>query len=426
MVNVSLVMLILSIFLSAFFSGAEVAIISMSELKVMHLVEQKVRHAKTLLTLKRRPNRTLITILLGNNIANIGGSALATKLAIGLFPESSGVAIATGVMTFVLLTFGEITPKTFCVKNAKKISLAFAPIILFLSRLLSPIVWFFWQLTRLVAKLTGSTTTEPFVTEQEVRDIVRIGEKEGQIKSSEQEMIQKIFLFDDKEAEDVMTPRTDMFALDWNMTITDALPIIIEQDYSRVPVYDKRVDKIKGIVFARDLLRLISKGTSVQKLKDIAQDAFFVPEHKKIDELLRVLQKEKTHMAIVVDEHGGVEGLITIEDILEEIVGEIFDESDDVERLIKRRGKNKWLVVGKTPIDVLNEGLKINLSEEEEYNTIAGFIQHNLGKVPEKGDVCEVKKFDLSLQVSKMEGPMILEIIAEKNVREEKAHHHNQ
>lgn len=414
METISVLLLISSIFLSAFFSGAEVAIISMSELRVMHLVEQKVRHAKTLLTLKKRPNRTLITILIGNNVVNIGGSALATKMAIDLFPGSAGVAIATAIMTFLILTFGEIAPKTFCVRNAKKIALAIAPMILFLSKLLAPFVWFFLQLTRLLARLTGASSDEPLVTEQEVRDIVRIGEKEGQIKSTEQEMIQKIFLFDDKEAEDVMTPRTDMFALDWNMTITGALPIIIDQDYSRVPVYDTNIDKIKGIVFARDLLRLISKGKSAHKLKDIAQDAFFVPEHQKIDVLLRVLQKEKTHMAIVVNEHGGIEGLITIEDILEEIVGEIFDESDDVERLIKRRGKNKWLILGKTSIEALNKSLKIDLSDEEEYNTIAGLIQHKLGKIPEEGDSCEIKKFDLSLQVSKMEGPMILEIIVER------------
>ena len=412
--TIIIILLVLAILLSAFFSGSEVALVSITELKAQHLADQKLKGARALLSLKEQPNRMLITILIGNNLVNIGGSALATMLAINLF-ASAGVGIATGVMTFLILTFGEIAPKTFATKNAKSVALAIAPIIHFLMRLLAPFVWFFDVISRALEKLTNQPEDEePTITEQELKHIVKVGEQEGQIKATEKEMIQRIFLFDDTEVKDVMTPRTDMFSLDWNLTIQEALPIITSQEYSRIPVHDDNVDKIKGIVFTRELLEKISKDKHHLKLKDIAQPALFIPEHKKIDKLLKEMQRKKTHMAIIVSEHGGVEGVVTIEDILEEIVGEIFDESDDVEKLIKPHGSNDWLILGKTPLDVLNEELKTDFSLEEDYNTIAGLIQHKLGKIPEVGERCRVKDEQIDFFIKKMEGPVILEVGAKR------------
>ena len=406
----TIILLIIAVFLSAFFSGAEVALISTNELKARQYADQKIRHAHTLLRLKEKPHHMLITILIGNNLVNIGGSAIATKLAIDFF-ASAGVGIATGIMTFVILTFGEIIPKTFCARHAKKIALGIAPIILFLMTLLSPVVWFFYQFSKGMEKITGSDTVEPLVTEEEVKDFVKIGEEEGQIKTAEKEMIQRIFLFDDTEVREIMTPRTDLFALDQKLILSDALPQIVKQEYSRIPVYDKHLDKIKGIVFARDLLETVSRGQTDIKLKDLAKKPLYVPRHQKIDKLLKELQHKKTHMALVVNEHGGVDGIITIEDILEEIVGDIFDESDAVEHLIRPRGKNTWLILGKTPIDVINEEISTKIPDKDQYNTIAGFIQHKLGHVPVEGEEIVMKKPSLRLTVKKVEGPTLLEVL---------------
>ncbi len=410
---VTISLLFLAIVLSGFFSGAEVALVGVSKLKAQQLVDKKKRHAETLLYLKNHPSKMLIAILIGNNIVNIGGSALATKLALDLFPNS-GVGIATGVMTLLILTFGEITPKTYCAKNTVKIALAIAPYVKILMIILSPFVWFFYKLS----KATNSSSyviDEPLVTEEEVQDMVTIGEREGQIKPDERDMIRRIFRFDDTEVHEVMTPRTDMFALDMNMTLADAVHLIIDQEFSRVPIYDKSLDKIKGVVLVRDLLNALSSGKTMKRLKDIASKPLFVPEYKKIDKLLKELQDKKMHLAIVVNEHGGVEGLITIEDLLEEIVGDIFDESDEIEHLIRPRGENTWLVLGKTPIDDLNEELDLNLSEDENFNTVAGLIHHQLGRIPDKGAVCKIKDENISLTVKKVEGPTILEVLLQKH-----------
>lgn len=410
----TIILLIISIFLSAFFSGAEVALVSINELKVRYLQEHKRRNAKALRQLKDNSHKTLITILIGNNLVNIGGSALATKLAIDVF-DSAGVGIATGIMTFAILTFGEIIPKTYCSKNAVNVSLTIAPSILFLSRLLAPIVWFFNQINKLVDKLTKNENIEgPLVTEEEFRGILKIGEEEGQIKPDEKEMIQRIFLFDDTEAHEIMTPRTEVFALEMRQTLQEILPQLINQEYSRVPVYDKKIDRVKGVIFTRDVLAHVSKGETSLRLKDIAKEALYVPRGKKIDKLLKELQHKKTHMCIVVNEHGGVDGLITIEDILEEIVGDIFDESDSVEHLIRPRGDDQWMILGKTDIDVINKELNLTLPDEEEYNTIAGLIQHHLGRVPKPGEQFFLRKHGIHLYIKHMEGPTILEVILRK------------
>ena len=412
-----LLLLVISVFLSAFFSGAEVALVSISELKARHLAEQHVKGAKSLLYLKDHPKRMLITILIGNNVVNIGGSALATKLAIDLF-DSAGVGIATGVMTFLILTFGEIAPKTFATRNAKQVALSIAPMIVFLKNLLLPLVGLFLLITK---AFEGDGEDEPLITEQEVQHIITVGAEEGQIKPDEREMIHRIFKFDDTEVEDVMTPRTEMFALDQEMSIEEAMPIISKQEFSRIPVFEEAVDHIKGVVFARELLQAVAKhkdgddDISRTKLKDIAQKPLFIPEHKKIDKVLKELQRKKTHMAIIVNEHGGVEGLVTIEDLLEEIVGEIFDEADEVESLITKKSHNHWLVLGKTPLELINQQLGTTIPENDDYNTVAGLIQDKLGKVPEQGERCALKKHRLDLFVRKTQGPAILEVLINKH-----------
>lgn len=407
-----LIYLLLTIGLSGFFSGAEVALVSVSKLKAKQLLEQNTPRAKHLVYLKENFQQTLITILIGNNLVNIAGSAIATKLALDYFGDA-GIGIATGLMTFLILTFGEILPKTFCSKHAVTISLMISPLVHYLMLLLTPIVWTFHHFSIWVNKFGPQTVNDYLVTEQELKYMIRIGEQQGQIKPDEKEMIQNILKFDDTLVNQVMTPRNQIFALDANLTVKQALPQIIKEGYSRIPIYDKHLDKIKGIVVVSDLLEILSKKQENKKLKELAHHAIFIPEHKKTDALLKDLQHRSSHMAIVVNEHGSVEGVVTIEDLLEEIVGDIYDESDEIEHLIRTQGRNQWLVLGKTPIKLINKKLKLGLPIKDNFNTISGLIQNNLHKIPTNGDVCDISK-NIRLTVKKVEGPQILEVIMTK------------
>ena len=408
-----ILLLFLTIVFSGFFSGAEVALVSVSKVKASQLAENKVRNARYLNYLKENFTKTLITILIGNNVVNIGGSAIATQLALSYF-DNLGVAIATGVMTFLILTFGEIIPKTFAAKHAVKMSLAISPIIYALMLVLSPIIWGFHKFSVFINKFGSQSQDDYLVTEQELKYMVRLGEQQGQIKPDEKEMIQNILRFDDTYVEEVMTPRTQIFALDQNMRVKDAMPLIIDQSFSRIPVYEENLDKIKGIVMVKDLLASLNSNNKDKKLKSLMKNAIFVPENKKIDTLLKLLQKESSHMAVVVNEHGGVEGIITIEDLLEEIVGDIFDESDEVEHFVLNIGKKKWKVLGKSPIRFLNKRLKLTLPTEDDYNTLAGLIQEKLGKIPGGGDVIVFDDMKIRVTVKKMDGPVIIETVLEK------------
>lgn len=408
-----LLYLLITIGLSGFFSGAEVALVSVSKLKSKQLLEQKVKRAVYLVYLKENFQKTLITILIGNNLVNIAGSAIATKMALDAFGVA-GVGIATGAMTFLILTFGEIIPKTFCAKHSLKISLIISPIIYYLMILLAPIIWGFHKFSIFANKFGPIGSSDYVVTEQELKYMVRIGEEQGQIKPDEKEMIQNILRFDDTIISEVMTPRTQIFALDQELTINEVLPQIIKEGYSRIPIYENQLDKIKGILVVSDILEALNKKKSKSKLKKLVRKAIFVPENKKTDILLRELQQKSSHMAIVVNEHGSVEGVVTIEDLLEEIVGDIYDESDEIEQLIRPQGRNQWLVLGKTPIRFLNKKLKLGIPNNDNFNTLSGFIQHSLNKVPTNGDVFDLEDKNIRFTVKKVEGPQILEIIITK------------
>ncbi len=408
-----ILLIILILFGSGLFSGGEVALVSVSKLKAKELLDTKRRNAYYLYKLKESFSETLITILIGNNLVNILASAIATKIAIDLF-QSAGVGIATGVMTLLILTFGEIIPKTFSAKHAVKISLLISPIIYYLRILLTPLVNTFHLLSDAVNKL-GRPSDEEKITENELKYMVRMGAQQGEIKKDENEMIQNILRFDDTVVSQVMTPRTEIFALRHDTKIKDAIPKIAGNRFSRIPIYKNKLDKIIGVVVARDLLEVLDKKSGEKTLSQITRDVLFVPNNKNNDVLLRELQKKSSHMAIVVNEHGGVEGLVTIEDLLEEIVGEIFDESDEIEELITKENNGKYKIKGKTPLRYLNKRLNLNLPIDEDINTLAGLLQKELAKVPVKGDKYKIEKHNISLKVEKTEGPVIEEITLKKN-----------
>lgn len=369
------------IFLSAFFSGAEIAFFSISETKLRALAEEKRKGARMALHLRSNPQRLLSTILIGNNLVNIMAASLATLIAIQLF-GSEAVAVATGLLTFIVLLFGEIVPKTLCAKHSEVAVQFLAYPVYWLEQLFYPILLL---LEPLILLLTGGRgLTVPFVTEEELKIMLDAGGKAGVLETDEVKMIKNVFAFSDLTAEDVMTPRIYMFGLDRNLLLHESKEELFKSKYSRIPIFQGDLDNITGILYRNQALLELAQGNMNMSLQDLARPPLFIPAAKPADDLLKQFQREKRHIAIVVNEFGGVMGLVTTEDLLEEVVGEILDETDLSEELIKRIGKNQILVSGRTEVRKINEFLKVGLDEEQ--NTISGLIQQELGRIPSVGE----------------------------------------
>jgi CBS domain containing-hemolysin-like protein len=330
-----MIVLLVLIMFSAFFSAAETAFTSLSRLKVSHLIERKIPGARMVKKLKDHPARLLSTILIGNNIVNIAASVLATQIIYNYFAARGGgsagliMGIAIGAMTFFILVFGEITPKTTAIRQAERLSLLFAYPLYLISIVLTPLAALLTWISAPFVLLFGGRIPEqgPFITEEELRFIISAGEKEGVLEREEKEMISSIFEFGDTLVREVMTPRPDILAVDESESLLAAVDLIRDSGHSRIPVYENNIDNIIGILYAKDLL-----SARDGKLKDYMRSALFIPETKKVDELLHQMQANRTHVAIVVDEYGVTSGLVSMEDLIEEIVGEIHDEFE------RRRG----------------------------------------------------------------------------------------
>jgi CBS domain containing-hemolysin-like protein len=379
------ILFVILLLLSAFFSCAESAVLSVSKLRLKRLLRQKRRNAHILAKLKEDPHRLLDTILIGNNLANIGAASLATAMAIQYF-GSTGIGIATGVTTLLVLFFSEIIPKSLGVSHASAISLLFAPPLYALQWLLTPVVFVIDRAARVFTRLFGEPEKEA-VTEEEVREVLRASEHDGHLKSREREMIQNVLKLDDRSADEAMTPRLDVFCLEMHKKVSEVIDTMIAEGYSRVPVYDTRMDQMRGVVIVKELLLALKEGKTGVTLEEVMQPILFVPENKKLDALLREFQRRKAAMGIVVDEHGLFIGIITIEDILEELVGEIYDENDvhELEEVRKLDGRT-YLISGKTLIAELNERLGFAIPEEEDYDTLAGFLMDRFGRIPKPGE----------------------------------------
>jgi len=419
------ILLVILLFFSAFFSGAEIAFMSLSDLRIRHLIEQNRRNSRILRKLKSKPNKLLITVLIGNNLANVGASALATMVSIETLRNLGlgdtlgySVGITTGVMTLLILIFGEISPKSYCIHHAEQVALAIAPVIKTFQWIFSPVAWILNILTRATAGDFFSKRY-PLVTEEEVRTIVKIGEEEGVIKQEEKEMIHNVFEMDNTDVASVMTPRLDMFALDESLTIDEALKEIKDAAFSRIPVYEQNIDKIVGIAYRKDILYAGLRNEGNNLLSSIVQPAIFVPENMMIDALLREFKKQKNHLALVVDEHGGIAGLVTFEDVLEELIGEIYDETDKLEQPVVQMDENTYRVSAKLNINEINEMLDLDLEEDDSYDTLSGLILLHLGHIPEKGE--SVKIGNLSLTVNKVEEHRITEVIIKKGKQGEQS-----
>ena len=384
-----LALLIILLILSGFFSSAETALFSISRTKARHLAKQPGRANALIGKMKQNPHRLLSTILIGNNIVNVAASALATSVTLRLFPNHTAVGIATGVMTFLILVFGEVIPKSVATRNNILIArLTIFPIRWF-SILFLPIVIFL----DFIPKLTGKIKRTPTVTEEELMTFVEVVREEGEIKEEEQKLIHNIFEFDDTNASEIMTPRADMFVIEADTPLD--LKAITDSGFTRIPVIEDTIDNVVGVLNVKDVLAHLAKSQNAADVRRLMRPPYFVPEHKKLDSLMHQFKKRKTHMAIVVDEHGGVAGLITLEDALEELVGEIRDETDKEEPLIIKKKNKEWVVLGKTDIEEVNSVIGMNIPDSAEYDTFSGYVLEQIGRIPNENEVFTIGDFDI-------------------------------
>jgi len=380
-----IISLIVLIALSGFFSGLEVALVGTTRSKVRQMLNEKLPGATSLDKLKSNPSRMMASVNLGNNLVNVASTALATDIALKTF-ESAGLAIAIGVMTFLILIFGEITPKTYCNANAAKIALRYSRVLLAFSYAFYPIVWMFEKITKGIINLIGSTEEPPRLTEEEIKGVIEQGLHDKAIEKQESELVHGALNFDDIIIRSVMTSRTKMFTLNSKMLLFEALPMINKSGFSRIPIYGKNQDEIIGIVNVRDVLKCLEKEEKMISLQQISRKPIFVSQEKKVNDLLKEMQGRKSHMAIVLDEFGGVEGCVTLEDLVEEIVGEIHDETDVTKDNFQREGDNTIITNGDIEIDELNEIFKTSIPQGDDYATLSGLLHEKLRDIPKEGD----------------------------------------
>jgi CBS domain containing-hemolysin-like protein len=374
--------------LSAFFSSSEIAMFSLARHRVESMVEEGVPGASAVAELKSDPHRLLVTILVGNNIVNIAMSSIATGLFAIYLSRGQAVLAATFGITTLVLLFGESAPKSYAVENTESWALRIARPLKFAELLLLPLVVVFDRLTRVVNRVTGGRAAieSSYVTRDEIQNIIATGEREGVIDEEEREMLQRIFHFNNTIAKEVMTPRLDMTAVSRDATLEEAIETCVQSNHVRVPVYDGNLDNVVGIVNLRDLVRERDYGTGAD-LEDLVEPTLHVPESKNVDELLTEIQRERMQMVIVIDEFGTTEGLITLEDMVEEIVGDILE--DDEEMPFDRHEDGSWLVRADVNVDDVNEQLGIDLPEGEEFETLAGFIFNRAGRLVEQGETID-------------------------------------
>ncbi|MDY6789656.1 MAG: hemolysin family protein [Thermodesulfobacteriota bacterium] len=400
-----IIILIILLFLSGFFSSAETALFSISRAKARHLGKQKGMANALIKKMKDDQHKLLTTILIGNNVVNIGASALATAITINIV-SSNAVGIATGIMTLLILIFGEIFPKSIATRNNILIARLVIFPIYWLSVVFFPIIVFLNFIPRFTGKIKG----KPRITEEELMTFVEVVEEEGEIGKEEKEFIHNIFEFDDTNASEIMTPRGDMFVIeaDKELKVED----VVKPGFTRIPVIEKDLDHVIGILNIKDLFMHQSACDEAINVRKIMRRPYFIPEYVKLDSLLHQFKKRKDHLAIVVDEHGGVSGLITLEDALEEIVGEISDETDKYEPLIKPIKKDEWIVLGKTDIDEVNQKIHMNIPDKKEYDTFSGYVLGQIERIPLEKE--EIQMGGFTVTVKEMDGNRIKKYIVKR------------
>ncbi len=395
-----IIVLIVLLLLSGFFSSAETSLVACSRIKIRSLADDGNKRAKTLMKVYDNDAKMLSAILIGNNLVNTFAASIASMVALS-FGGGAAVSIATFIITFLILVFGEITPKTIATQNSEKLALAFAPVILFLMKILTPVIWFINLFSACILKILGvGKNTGPSMTESELRTIVDVSHEEGVIEEDEKEMINNVFDLGDAIAKDVMVPRVYVVMADVNSSYEDLIRLFREEQFTRIPIYEDNVDNIIGLINMKDLL--LYEDLDHFDIRRILRKPYFTVENKNVSDLLMEMKKSTFNLAIVLDEYGEVAGIVTVEDIVEEIVGEVQDEYDAHETdNIKKIDDHTYDVKGFINLHDLNDELHLNL-DSEDFDSIGGLIIDRLGRLPqlndqvtlENGIILQVKKID--------------------------------
>jgi len=396
---IELLIIVVALILAALAASAETSLTSISRVRLRQLVEQKVPQAILIERLHKDPNGYLSTILIVNTVAIIVASSAATLLAINLYHEKVAEWLVSLILSLLVLVLCEITPKTLALQRAERVALRMARLVAGATWVMRPIVFVLTGVTRLLLLIIGgkAQVRGPFVTEEELKMLVSVGEEEGVLEEEEREMIHGIFEMGDMRVREVMVPRTDLVAIEVGQPVEKAVDLVTKHGHTRIPAYEGNLDHIVGVLYAKDLLRAVVRGDP-KTLREIARKPYFTPESNLVQDVLRDLRKNRVHMAIVVDEYGGTAGAVTIEDILEEIVGPIQDEYDvGEEDEIQFISPNEVVLDGRVSVDDVNELLKLDI-QGEDYDTIGGYVLNQLGAAPKVGATLTLGSSELRVE----------------------------
>lgn len=378
--------------LSAFFSSAETAYSTVNTIRMNRAAELGDKRAKSVVFITERYDNAITTILIGNNIVNIACSSIATVLCMNLFGDA-GAAISTGAVTLIILTFGEIIPKCFAKENAETIAMSTARIMRILMTIFKPLVFLFMKLKGFALRLVNKKDKSPSVTEDELKYIIDSIEEEGVLEQQEKELVQSALDFDEKTVQEVLTPRVDVTAIDIDDSEEEIRKLIFEERYSRIPVYENSIDNIVGILHTRDYLEAVLNNKSAD-LRSLLQPAYYVYKNKKLSYVLNNMKHKHQNLALVTDDFGGILGIVTMEDLVEELVGEIWDEDEEIETPYKKLGENSFELSGDYDLEDMSQLLNINKAEfDSESVSVGGWIFERLGKIPDEGDSFEFKGY---------------------------------
>ena len=425
-----LIILVILILLNAYFAASEIAFISLNDAKIEKQAKEGNKKAKQIEKMLKEPSKFLATIQIGITLAGFLSSAFASEtfadmlapvlnswipaISIGIW-KSISIIIITIILSFFTLVFGELVPKRLAMKHYEKISFATIGVIRAISIITAPFVKLLTVVTNAISRIFGvGENEEETVTEEEIKMMVNQGEEKGTIEESEKELINNVFEFNDITVSEIMRHRKDIFAVDMRISNEELLDELSQEEYrySRIPVYDETIDEIKGILYVKDILKNIKKKNF--KVKNLIKEAYFVSQNRLINEVFKELQKNKMQIAIVVDEYGGTAGLVTMEDILEELVGDIYDEYDEEEKEYEKIDENTYILSGSLPIYDVNKLLDAGIPEGD-YDTLSGFLQEELGRIPEDEEKPVIETEKVTYKIEEYEDKRILKVKACKN-----------
>ena len=385
------VTLVILVAFSAFFSASETAFSSLNQIRLKSRADDGDRTAARVLAMSEQYDKLLSTILIGNNIVNIAAASIGTIIFTKMLGEERGATVSTMVLTIVVLIFGEVTPKSLAKEMPETIATAVAPVLSLLMLVLTPLTWLFSQWKRLLSHFVHSSESDT-ITEGELMTMVSEAESDGELTDRESELIRSAIEFDDVEVEEILTPRVDVVAVEDDISLEELAQTFAESGYSRLPVYHGTIDNIIGVVHEKDFY--IARLKKATKIDDLVAPTLYTTGSTQISQLLRTLREQHHHMAVVVDEYGGTEGIITLDDILEELVGEIWDEHDEVTEDFRKQSDGSWLVSGSASVDDLFETLDLPEDEDIDSNTVNGLVQEKTCHLPKVGDHFSLGEYD--------------------------------